>query len=601
MIEPAISRMIMDINSPESRCSLTVIRGDTARQLRISLTCDGKPYDIGADCYVLLTGVKPDGVEIIETCSVIENQVVYDFTEKAINVEGITECQILICENQSKQQIAAAKFSLIVLPAVIDNSSASKSEAYTSLVRLLSNTEQLIKSVEKRLKNGEFNGQGIWATTNKFQDGREHFFVRKESVVRITNSAKAVQVNDILLFPEGDIGVIKSITTGFFEISPSGISLRGTYFFTDEDREKIKADSIAFLTEELEKRGQLKPEFANSIEECTDTTKLYVLPDGDIWAYMNKTTPEVTIPNFTNQLPISTDTSEAVYNDKGFKENIKFSSSGGAETAASGVVATGYIPIEAVGSSATATGETVIYLKDVAALPTSANVRLVLYDGDKTYKAFYEAASSFVTSPTANKIVYTLGEDGYIKGSIRGLSNCELVSFKNYLASTGLFEYVQGHDNAAGCSIPAKSLSKLHEIANKELAQIDFNSDYYEVEFERQALADDLRELIFDLDSYRNIWSQQNSQPLIYIKDLHFTHDDIQIMGKNKDTLKIVKNGIAYMKFFAKDVIEELNSINGDIKIEVVGKPNVNEWGGNITPQIFIEQIEIKEDKLTDF
>ena len=198
-------------------------------------------------------------------------------------------------------------------------------------------------------------------------------------------------------------------------------------------------------------------------------------------------------------------------------------------------------------------------------------------------------------------IVARLGEDGYVKGSIRGLSNCELVSFKNYLASTGLFDYVQGHDNAAGCSIPAQNLSKLHEIANKELAQIDFNSDYYEVEFERQALADDLRELIFDLDSYRNIWSQQNGQPLIYIKDLHFTHDDIQVMGKNKDTLKIVKNGIAYMKFFAKDIIEELNSINGDIKIEVVGKPNVNEWGGNITPQIFIEQIEIKEDKLTDF
>ena len=33
-------------------------------------------------------------------------------------------------------------------------------------------------------------------------------------------------------------------------------------------------------------KEQLKPEFANSIEECTDTTKLYVLPDGYIYAYM---------------------------------------------------------------------------------------------------------------------------------------------------------------------------------------------------------------------------------------------------------------------------------------------------------------------------
>lgn len=31
---------------------------------------------------------------------------------------------------------------------------------------------------------------------------------------------------------------------------------------------------------------QLTPEFANSIEECTDTTKVYVLPDGYIYAYV---------------------------------------------------------------------------------------------------------------------------------------------------------------------------------------------------------------------------------------------------------------------------------------------------------------------------
>lgn len=34
-------------------------------------------------------------------------------------------------------------------------------------------------------------------------------------------------------------------------------------------------------------KEQLKPEFANSIEECADTTKLYVLPDGYLYAYMS--------------------------------------------------------------------------------------------------------------------------------------------------------------------------------------------------------------------------------------------------------------------------------------------------------------------------
>ena len=72
-------------------------------------------------------------------------------------------------------------------------------------------------------------------------------------------------------------------------------------------------------------------------------------------------------------------------------------------------------------------------------------------------------------------------------------------------------------------------------------------------------------------------------------------------MGKNKDTIKIVKNGIAYMKFFAKDLIAELDQYHNDIKFEVVGKANLNTWMGSTTPQIFIEQIDVKEDKLLDF
>ena len=43
----------------------------------------------------------------------------------------------------------------------------------------------------------------------------------------------------------------------------------------------------SFVEDVLNRMGQLKPEFANSVAECTDTTKLYVLPDGYIYAYMS--------------------------------------------------------------------------------------------------------------------------------------------------------------------------------------------------------------------------------------------------------------------------------------------------------------------------
>ena len=197
-------------------------------------------------------------------------------------------------------------------------------------------------------------------------------------------------------------------------------------------------------------------------------------------------------------------------------------------------------------------------------------------------------------------IVARLNDEGFIRGSIRGVNNSELKSFKDYLDSTGLCEYVQGHDNAAGISINNKYLPELHEKANQDLSIYNFGEDYYEVNFARQALDKDLVELIKDLDQYKSIWSQQNNEALIYIKDLHFSAEDIQIMGKNKDTIKIVKNGVAYMKFFAKEMIQELQQYD-DIRMEVVGRANLNRWMNTITPQIYIEQYEIKEDRLTDF
>jgi len=52
----------------------------------------------------------------------------------------------------------------------------------------------------------------------------------------------------------------------------------------------------AWVLEEFEKREQPAPEFANNIYECTDPSKMYVLPDGYIYACVSgETTKEITI------------------------------------------------------------------------------------------------------------------------------------------------------------------------------------------------------------------------------------------------------------------------------------------------------------------
>lgn len=189
-----------------------------------------------------------------------------------------------------------------------------------------------------------------------------------------------------------------------------------------------------------------------------------------------------------------------------------------------------------------------------------------------------------------------LNSEGDIKGSIRGLNNSDMGSFRDMLLGSGLFEYVSGHDGAAGFSIPKKNIGKLMDYSNIILSDINFNEDYYDVNFVRYAADKDIADIILDLGSRPDIWGQNNKEPYIYVSDINLKKSDIQIIGARKDTVKFEKFGVVYIKFFAKDLIAELENYD-EIKMEVVGKANLNEWGGRVTPQIMIENYEIKDNE----
>lgn len=98
---------------------------------------------------------------------------------------------------------------------------------------------------------------------------------------------------------------------------------------TEEDLAKLKAELSQV---EL-------PTFVNSIEECADTSKLYVLPDGFIYAYIKTT---AVIPAYTNKVLTSTNSNGNVYNSTGYKEDYRLNSSG-TETEMEGAVCSGFI------------------------------------------------------------------------------------------------------------------------------------------------------------------------------------------------------------------------------------------------------------------
>lgn len=223
--------------------------------------------------------------------------------------------------------------------------------------------------------------------------------------------------------------------------------------------------------------------------------------------------------------------------------------------------------------------------EDELSLPKELNGLLAMRLADKYKK------------PT---IVARLGNDGMVKGSLRHLSNTELTSFKSYLESTGLFEYVQGHALAAGLAIPNSSLDELHAIANVELLNYSLGKQVYEVEFARKAADDDIKLIVYDLDNYKDFWTNGNQEPLIYIKDIEILPQDIIAMGSKKDTIKFMNNGITYIKFKADDFLNSLPDQNF-YRLNIVGRANLNEWNGHFTPQIVIKDFEFQKPSIFDF
>ena len=65
-------------------------------------------------------------------------------------------------------------------------------------------------------------------------------------------------------------------------------------------------------------------------------------------------------------------------------------------------------------------------------------------------------------------------------------------------------------------------------------------------------------------------------------------------MGKGT-TIKFTYRGVDFIKFFATDeTFDEMTAFD-NMEFDIVGKCSVNEWQGKVTPQIIIEDYNVKK------
>ena len=68
-------------------------------------------------------------------------------------------------------------------------------------------------------------------------------------------------------------------------------------------------------------------------------------------------------------------------------------------------------------------------------------------------------------------------------------------------------------------------------------------------------------------------------------------------MGSKSDTVKFKIGDVTFIKFHAKELIAQLSN-KGVNKIIIIGRPQINEYMGNKTLQVVIDNFEIKKHEL---
>ena len=109
---------------------------------------------------------------------------------------------------------------------------------------------------------------------------------------------------------------------------------------------------------------------------------------------------------------------------------------------------------------------------------------------------------------------------------------------------------------------------------------------------------------IFNIASYNDIWGQDLDEPLLAIKNVPVKSSTLSLLGANQKTVRISLDGkkTNLLKFNASDELRAaLNPNGGILYVTIIGKCNLNHYMGNVTPQIFIEDMEVTKTVKWDF
>jgi single-stranded-DNA-specific exonuclease len=194
----------------------------------------------------------------------------------------------------------------------------------------------------------------------------------------------------------------------------------------------------------------------------------------------------------------------------------------------------------------------------------------------------------------------------YYYGSARANVRPGFKSFREVLQQSGLIHFAEGHDMAFGVGVHEDDLPKLNAYLNHKLKDIDFGTEEIEVDaiLRGRKIAHDI---LSDFAKYNYLYGMGIPQPK-FAFEIFITRDMINLIGKERSTIKFNYNNIEFIKFGGKDIVAELFTEDGDgftdvnpkLRVKIIGRAQYNEFNGTKTLQIIMDHFNFEKSEASD-
>ena len=196
-------------------------------------------------------------------------------------------------------------------------------------------------------------------------------------------------------------------------------------------------------------------------------------------------------------------------------------------------------------------------------------------------------------------------KDDTLIGSLRSP-----IPFRNELNENDLVEWAIGHENSCGISIAKDNIDKLVEYYNA--VEISYEPH---IDVLRSYSIESIPDNVFNIfgAEFDVLWGYGVPKPLFEIHNIIFHPSDIQILGANKRTIKIINNGVSFLIFNVTkkqkadlglgviidgEFYEKLDpSSEKKYILSVIGSLSVNRYKNYVNNQMIIDDFTISEYK----